>query len=115
LKLRIAGLTSLIATSFLSLPAGADPGDPSHGIHMWGGGWHEGAHGPLMMMAGFILLLAILVAFVFVIVRATGRSGQTSGDVPTLRNPALAVLRERFARGEIDAEEFEQRRRVLDA
>jgi putative membrane protein len=26
---------------------------------------------------------------------------------------ALAVLRERFARGEIDAEEFEQRRRTL--
>jgi putative membrane protein len=28
-------------------------------------------------------------------------------------DPALLALRERFARGEIDAEEFEQRRRVL--
>jgi putative membrane protein len=38
----------------------------------------------------------------------TGAEGRGPGD-----DAALAALRERFARGEIDAREFEERRRVL--
>ncbi len=38
----------------------------------------------------------------------TGAGGRGSGD-----DAAVAALRERFARGEIDAQEFEERRRVL--
>jgi putative membrane protein len=44
---------------------------------------------------------------------ATGREMTTGRTPATGDDAALAALRERFARGEIDAEEFEQRRRVL--
>jgi putative membrane protein len=40
--------------------------------------------------------------------QVTGAEGRSPGD-----DAAMAALRERFARGEIDAQEFEERRRVL--
>ena len=103
MNIRKAGLGSLLVTSLLSLPVQADPGEAYRGTHMWDAGWHGGVHGPFMMMIGFAILLAIIIAVVVVIVRATSR-----------QNPALAILRERFARGEIDMDEFEQRRQALD-
>ena len=42
-----------------------------------------------------------------------GHVGHVGRDARTEEDRALAVLRERFARGEIDAEEYEARRRVL--
>ena len=61
-----------------------------------------------MMVGGWlvgILLIALLVAL---IVHAV--SGRRSVSPPT---DAMAVLRERFARGEIDQTEYDQRARVL--
>jgi putative membrane protein len=67
--------------------------------------------GPLFM----ILLLAVLVAAVVLLVRWLG--GPWRGTPPphdSQPGPTpLDILRERFARGEIDKEEFEERRRVL--
>jgi putative membrane protein len=67
--------------------------------------------GPLFM----VLFLAILVALAVVLARWLG--GPWSGahlphQLPPTRTP-LDILRERFARGEIDKAEFEDRRRVL--
>ena len=77
------------------------------GPHMmgWGGGWNTVIFGPLLM----ILFLALLIAAVVLLVRWLGGSrGSTSpGQTP------LDILKERFARGEIDKEEFEERRRIL--
>ncbi|RTM04744.1 MAG: SHOCT domain-containing protein [Hyphomicrobiales bacterium] len=83
------------------------------GPHMmwWGGGWHAMIFGPLFM----ILFLAVLVAVAVILVRGT--AGPWSGPASSPHSPAsrtpLDILRERFARGEIDKEEFEERRRVL--
>lgn len=65
----------------------------------WGAGWT----GWLWMLAG----LAFVVGVVLVVVWAIGRAGGGSND------EAMATLRARFARGEIDAAQFEEMRRVL--
>ena len=81
------------------------------GPHMmgWGGGWYAMIFGPLLM----ILFLAVLVAAVVILVRWLGGQGAVPPhQFPPVRTP-LDILKERFARGEIDKAEFEDRRRVL--
>jgi putative membrane protein len=69
-----------------------------------------------MMMGGwlFMVLLPILVvALVIWALSASGRAFWAGGDQDAKRRSALQLLEERFARGEIDREEFEQRREIL--
>jgi putative membrane protein len=79
---------------------------------MWGGGWGMMIFGPLFM----ILLLAIVIATAVLLVRWIGGPwpGITTPHMPQGPTP-LDILKERFARGEIDKNEFEERRRVLGA
>ena len=72
----------------------------------------------MMALVAVVLNLAFVVFVVVVVmlgVRWLMRNTNTApgGGPATTEDNALAVLRERFARGEIDAEEFEQRRRTL--
>lgn len=90
--------------------AQASPGAGQYscwGPHMmgWGGGWSGMIFGPLMM----ILVLALPVVAVVLLIRWLGgsRGSASPGQTP------LDILRERYARGEIDKEEFEERRRTL--
>jgi len=76
--------------------------------HMWDGGWHGWVFGPMMM----ILFVALVALAVVIVVRSLGSGDRGSPAVPE-RTP-LDILKERFARGEIDKEEFEERRRVLE-
>jgi putative membrane protein len=65
--------------------------------------------GPLMM----ILFVATIVVLVVVALRWLGSTGHgVPPQAPPGKTP-LDILKERFARGEIDREEFEERRRVL--
>jgi putative membrane protein len=87
-----------------------DPDRYGYGPHMmwWGGGW---LFGPLFM----ILVLAVVIALVVLLVRWLGGGtwhGPASSPPPQGRAP-LDILKERFARGEIDQAEYESRRRVL--
>jgi putative membrane protein len=77
---------------------------------MWGGGWYGLIFGPLFM----ILSLVVVIGAVALVARWFGASwhGTQSPHVPPPRT-ALDILKERYARGEIDKEEFEERRRVL--
>jgi putative membrane protein len=81
---------------------------PYHGSHMWGGGWWMFL-GPLM----FIVFIAAMVAAVVVVVRWLSGSHGAAPPSPPGKTP-LDILKERYARGEIDKEDFEERRRVLD-
>lgn len=82
---------------------------------MWGydGGWHGGWWGfGMLHMALYwgvlILAIALLVKWLF------GRASGGSSD----RQPgktALDILKERYARGEIGKEEFDQKKRDLEA
>jgi len=81
---------------------------PYYGPHMWHGGpWMF--VGPLMM----IIFIAAAVAVVVLVVRWLGGSGHGTAAHPSPGRTPLDILKERFARGEIDKEEFEERRRVL--
>ena len=62
------------------------------------------------MGLGWILILIAIVAVVWVLMRAA-----PAGGTWTRERSALDILKERYARGEIDREEFEQKKRDLEA
>lgn len=63
--------------------------------------------GPIFM----IIIIAAVVALVLVFARSLG--GPWRGSPPPVSRTPLDILKERFARGEIDKTEYEERRRVL--
>jgi putative membrane protein len=104
-----AGWSTPAAAILLSMmavaPAVAQPSP--YGPHMWGGGWWM-LFGPVTM----ILLIAAAIALVVLLVRWLAGTRRASYGVQSGKTP-LDILQERFARGEIDTEEFEERRRIL--
>jgi len=99
--------------SLTALPAVAQmQGYPGYydGHMMWDGGWHGWFLGPLMM----VFWLAVIVGAVVLVLRLLGGTGSRSGAVHKPGPDAMDILRERFARGEIDKAEFEERRALLD-
>lgn len=74
--------------------------------------------GPMMgwaWMLVWLAFLAVLVVGVVLVVRAlTDRSGGATGAGGSTIS-AMQILEERFARGDIDKEEFEERRRTLQS
>ena len=76
----------------------------------WGGGWYGMFLGPLFM----ILVLALVIAAAVLLVRwLAGPSHPIQPPHAPPGRTALDILKERYARGEIDKEEFEDRRRTL--
>jgi putative membrane protein len=76
----------------------------------WGNGM--GGWGMVLMTVGGLLFWGLIIAGIVLPVRSTGRSGQPGtavGQVPTPQQ----VLADRFARGEIDEDEYTRRLDVL--
>ena len=70
--------------------------------------------GSMMAFGGitmWIFWLFLLVVVVFIIKAATGGN---SGAGPGLKDSPIDILKERYARGEIDEEEFNRRRIELE-
>jgi putative membrane protein len=105
---RILPVAAAAGTAIAALPAMAQQSEPIYyGPHMWGGwGWF---FGPFMMLA-VVVLIVVLTALV---VRWLGGFGPGGIDRVQPGKAALDILRERFARGEIDKQEFEDRQRTL--
>ena len=77
--------------------------------HMGGGtGWGMGFGGGLFM----ILFWVVIVAAVVMLVKWLA-GGSSRIDLPRGKS-ALDILKERYARGEIGKEEFEQKKRDLE-
>ncbi len=82
---------------------------------MWrydfGWGW-------LLMLLGMVLWMAVLVVLVWAVIRWLERKTSTSGpqetSIPSRGPSALEILRQRYARGEIDTATFEQMREQLE-
>ena len=77
---------------------------PGHWHMMWGGGWGFWWIFPLFM-------LFMIVMCVFFMMRGPWGHGHQSGRDAT--TSALQILNERFAKGEISKEEFEEKRSIL--
>lgn len=80
---------------------------------MWGLGWN--GMGTLWMIVGSLFWFAVLGVLIWALVRWLG--GRTQAPTPPLAKngqSALDILRERYARGEIDATMFEQMRERLE-
>ena len=75
-----------------------------HGHMMWGGG-----HGLLSALMMLVFWAAIITAVVL------GVRWLMERDQKSRRPDALDILRERLARGEIDPDEYEARRKVLES
>ncbi len=72
-------------------------------------GWGHMLFGSLMMVlfwGGIILVIVLLVRWI-----GSGSAG--GAGAPSAGKTPLDILRERFARGEIDKEEFEERKKLL--
>lgn len=78
---------------------------------MW---WNDG-----MGWGGWTAMAVIMVAFwalvIFAFMAAFGHTGEGKQQTPTPNLDPQAMLRERFARGEIDADEFDVRKKALRA
>jgi len=79
-------------------------------MYGYGSGFGVGAW--ILMGLGMLLFWGVVVTFVILLVRRT-RTGSALLADPAPRSTALDILAERFARGEIDEEEFASRRRAL--
>ncbi len=76
---------------------------------MMGYGIDDGAVGWIWMLGG----LLVMVGFVVLIVWAVGAVSRGGTNREPERPAALDILRERFARGEITQQEFEQAKKTL--
>ena len=109
--LHLSIASAMWAASTISLRA-----DPSGSFgfdrhHMWSGG-HGWFFGPLVMIGW----LAIAVLIIVVIVRLASRRPGDRRDRPTGGDDTpLDILKRRFARGEIDEREFEEKRKRLQS
>ena len=80
-----------------------------YGPHMWNAGWHGWFFGPIMM----IVFIAVAVVVVVLLLRRPGGPSHAGALHRPLDKTPMEILKERFAKGEMDSEEFEQRRRLL--
>jgi len=76
---------------------------------MWGDygwGWSMG-----FGMIGVVLFWVLVIAGIVILVKWV--SGSSSGPSQSLAKTALDILKDRYAGGEIDREEFEQKKRDI--
>lgn len=102
-----ASILAALAVSLAPVAALAQdrPYDGGWGMHpMW---WAWGAGGVVMMLM-MLVLWGLIIAGIVLAIRWLVRQG--NGSRP---DPAVEILRQRYARGEIDRQEFEARKRDL--
>jgi putative membrane protein len=76
----------------------------------YGWGW-DGGGGGFWLLIGIPLLIALIVLVVWAVMHLS-RTGRAVTHDPSRPTPN-EILRERFARGEITAQEFEDAKKVL--
>ena len=111
------GLPTILLSGFLTLTVsasawGQQSQDDYHGVHMtWNGGWwYDMFFGPILIV---ILIGIVIAALVLLVRRLGGSTTNTELSTPSIRDP-LKILSNRFARGEIDKDDYEERRRILN-
>jgi putative membrane protein len=95
---------ALAASVAIAGPAQAQPYGPG-----MMGGWGYYGYGPLHMFIWAVILIAIIVGVVWLVRSMTGASAGTSAR----RSIGLDVLEERYARGEINRDEYLQKKKDI--
>lgn len=108
---RLKAIMPALAAASAPLPALAQTSvdRPMYWHPGWDWGWGHMFFGSLMMMlfwGGLILVIVLAIRWV------GGGPQQGSGSQSPGKRP-LDILQERFARGEIDQQEYENRKRLL--
>lgn len=72
-------------------------------------------YGWVLMLVGGLIVIGIIALIIYALVRATNVSGKSGSSTPPETQQentsrALAVLAERYARGEISDEEYKQKK-----
>ena len=71
--------------------------------------WYGMIFGPIMMLIWLVIVIVVAAAVI------RWLQGGTAGPLPFMgnRKHALQILEERFAKGEIDKDEFQEKKRLL--
>jgi len=106
----------MIFVVFLSIPLASTQIHAQTGQYGgWGmgpgmmGGWGTGWFGGILMVVFWVLILVGLIFLIKLLIQSTNRDKSTGSG----GNRALEILKERFAKGEIDKEEFESKKKDL--
>jgi putative membrane protein len=80
-------------------------------MHYFGTGWGGGGYGGFWLLVGLLMLIALIVLVVWAVTNIS-RTGRAATHDPSRPTPN-EILRERFAHGEITAQQFEDAKKVL--
>jgi putative membrane protein len=105
---RILVTATLLVVLAIALSGSAVAHTGDDGFHHHDGwmGSHGGVFGYLWMALWMVVLVGVPLGFGYLFLTRRDAGGETIDD-------ALTVLRRRYAEGEIDEEEFDERRRKL--
>lgn len=111
MRKRLTHAMIALPAALVSLPALAQTTTDQSKYWHYGMGWGWGH----MFFGSFMMVLfwGSIIVLIVVAVRYLVRGSSHGAMPPASRGNALGILEERFARGEIDKEEFEERRRLL--
>lgn len=82
--------------------------------HMVGPGYLANGHFWLIGLCAMVVKLIILVVIIYFAIKLIKKHCQKVEELRAKNDSAMCILRERYARGEIDAEEFNQRKAELE-
>lgn len=85
---------------------------------MWGwpnmmGGFFGGGLGWIGMIFGFIFFVAIIIGVILLIVWLIRRTGYNTTEKPSSR--PIEILKERYAKGELTKEQYENMKKELSS
>jgi putative membrane protein len=109
-------LYSMLFAEFLSIPLAIPQAHAQTGQYGgWGmgsgmmGGYGMGWFGGIIMIVFWILILVGLIFLIKWLIQSTGRGKATGSGA----DRSLEILKERYAKGEIDKQEFESKKKDL--
>lgn len=105
---RIVTLIVLLATALMTSPSFAQRYEDYHGFWHPASGWGHMLFGGLMM----IIFWGGVIALIVLLIRWQGGPGGSQPHKGQAAD-ALDILKQRYARGEIDRDEYQQRKRDL--